>query len=31
MLYDVTMLIDVIKNTIFERNTEILVKIITLS
>lgn len=31
MLYDVTMLIDVIKNKIFERNTEILVKIITLS
>lgn len=30
MLYDVTMLIDVIKNTIFERNTEIWVKIITL-
>lgn len=30
MLYDVTMLIDVIKNKIFERNAEIWVKIITL-
>lgn len=30
MLYDVTMLIDVIKNKIFERNSEIWVKIITL-
>lgn len=30
MLYDVTMLIDVIKNKILERNTEIWVKIITL-